>query len=98
MLQLFSKTFRNFSFPCLYLNIFLPLFNYTLIPARKKTFQLLNDHLADRDSSKPLEVLEIGIGGGANLEYYPKNCNLTVVTRTSFSNRISSKTLNVILT
>ncbi|GFQ71319.1 methyltransferase-like protein 7A [Trichonephila clavata] len=84
MLLLFSDTFRSFFFPKIYLYIILPLYNFKVIPARKKAFQLLNEHLADRDSSKPLEVLEIGIGGGANLEYYPKNCNLTVVDKNKF--------------
>ncbi|GFS65568.1 methyltransferase-like protein 7B [Nephila pilipes] len=81
---LFSDTFRNFSFPYIYLYIILPIYNYKIIPARKKTFQLLQNSLADRDNSKSLEVLEIGIGGGANLEYYPDNCNLTVVDKNKF--------------
>ncbi|GFT53862.1 methyltransferase-like protein 7B [Nephila pilipes] len=60
------------------------MYNYKIIPTRKKTFQLLQNSLADRDNSKSLEVLEIGIGGGANLEYYPDNCNLTVVDKNKF--------------
>lgn len=84
LLLLISETFRNFSFPYLYLYIVLPLFNYKIIPARKRAFQLLHDNLVDRDNSKPLELLEIGIGGGANLEYYPKNCNLTCVDKNKF--------------
>ncbi|GFY44414.1 methyltransferase-like protein 7A [Trichonephila inaurata madagascariensis] len=84
MLLLFSDAFRSFTFPYIYLYIILPFFNYKIIPSRKKTFKLLNDHLAGRDSSKPLEVLEIGIGGGANLEYFPENCNLTVVDKNKF--------------
>ncbi|GIY29330.1 methyltransferase-like protein 7B [Caerostris darwini] len=50
-------------------------------PFRKRAFEVLQEHLPNRKLSTPLEILEIGIGGGANLEYYPDNSNLTALDK-----------------
>ncbi|GFR20396.1 methyltransferase-like protein 7A [Trichonephila clavata] len=48
-------------------------------PQRKKAFELLKKHLGERKKKTPHEILEIGIGDGANLEYYPENSSLTAL-------------------
>ncbi|GFY51576.1 methyltransferase-like protein 7A [Trichonephila inaurata madagascariensis] len=45
---------------------------------RKKAFDLLKKDLAER-KKKTHEILEIGIGDGANLQYYPENSSLTAL-------------------
>ncbi|GIY29329.1 methyltransferase-like protein 7B [Caerostris darwini] len=52
-----------------------------LEPMRKKAFEVLQEHLPNRKLSTPLEILEIGVGGGANLQYYPENSNLTALDK-----------------
>ncbi|GFT53873.1 methyltransferase-like protein 7A [Nephila pilipes] len=79
-----SQTFRAFFFPYAYLYLIFPLLESQAVSVRKKTFELLKDSLVGRDHSKPLEALEIGIGGGANLHHYPDNCNLTVLDKNKF--------------
>ncbi|GFY51577.1 methyltransferase-like protein 7A [Trichonephila inaurata madagascariensis] len=48
-------------------------------PQRREAFELLKKHLGDRKKKTPHEILEIGIGDGANLEYYPENSSLTAL-------------------
>ncbi|GIY29327.1 methyltransferase-like protein 7B [Caerostris darwini] len=58
-----------------------PFLKPRLQPARKTAFEILQDHLPNRKRSTQLEILEIGIGGGANLQYYPENSNLTALDK-----------------
>ncbi|GFR20398.1 methyltransferase-like protein 7A [Trichonephila clavata] len=46
---------------------------------RIKAFELLKKHLGERKKKTPHEILEFGIGDGANLEYYPENSSLTAL-------------------
>ncbi|XP_042898376.1 thiol S-methyltransferase TMT1B [Parasteatoda tepidariorum] len=39
----------------------------------------LDERLSDRNRTVPLEILEIGMGAGANLQFYPENSNLTAL-------------------
>lgn len=50
-----------------------------MLPLRKKAFDLLNEKLSGRNITKPLKVLEIGIGSGENFQFYPENCHLTAL-------------------
>ncbi|GFU32694.1 methyltransferase-like protein 7A [Nephila pilipes] len=50
-----------------------------LDPMRIAAFELLKKHLGDRKKKTPHEILEIGIGDGANLQYYPENSSLTAL-------------------
>lgn len=79
MLLKFSKFFRDRWFSFFFLKLVMPFYGTVLRPLRKKAFAPLEKHLASRDKSRQLEVLEIGIGGGDNLEYYPENSSLTAV-------------------
>ncbi|GIX93618.1 methyltransferase-like protein 7B [Caerostris extrusa] len=58
-----------------------PFLKPRLQPGRKTAFEILQEHLPNRKRSTPLEILEIGIGGGANLQYYPENSNLTALDK-----------------
>ncbi|GBN09443.1 Methyltransferase-like protein 7A [Araneus ventricosus] len=75
----FSKTCRNKWFSWIFVKVVGPLLNHAMTKMRKQAFNRLKDHLGDRKRKAPLEILEIGIGGGANLQFYPENSNLTVV-------------------
>lgn len=55
------------------------VFEPKFLPLRKKAFDLLNEKLSGRDVTKPLKVLEIGIGSGANFQFYPENSHLTAL-------------------
>ncbi|KAG8173703.1 hypothetical protein JTE90_013922 [Oedothorax gibbosus] len=79
LLLKFSKFFRDRWFSFIFVRILGPIFSPINLPLRKKTFSILGKHLKGRDTSKELEVLEIGIGGGANLQFYPENSKLTAV-------------------
>ncbi|GBN60266.1 Methyltransferase-like protein 7B [Araneus ventricosus] len=79
-----SKTFRSSFFSWFFVYIIGPIFQPRTIPPRRKVFQILKDCVADRDKNVPLEVLEIGVGEGPNLQFYPENCNLTVLDKNKF--------------
>ncbi|CAL1299628.1 unnamed protein product [Larinioides sclopetarius] len=74
-----SKSFRSLFFSCVYSRLGEPFFKTHLDVARKKVFQLLKDNL--KNKFEPLEVLEIGVGPGPNLQFYPDNCFLTVLDK-----------------
>lgn len=46
---------------------------------RRKLFDLLRENADMGLSSAPLRIVEIGVGGGENFEYYPENHVLTTV-------------------
>ncbi|CAL1265625.1 unnamed protein product [Larinioides sclopetarius] len=79
LLLKFSKRFRDKWFSFIFMNCLGPLFNPKLTPLRKRAFDILKEHLAGRKKNVPLDILEIGIGGGANLQFYPENSNLTAL-------------------
>ncbi|KAG8172135.1 hypothetical protein JTE90_029360 [Oedothorax gibbosus] len=74
-----QQVFRDRWFSFIFVRILGPIFSPINLPLRKRTFSILGKHLEGRDMSKELEVLEIGIGGGANLPVYPENSRLTAV-------------------
>ncbi|CAL1296026.1 unnamed protein product [Larinioides sclopetarius] len=80
----FSKTFRSSFFAWFFVYIIGPIFQPRTIAPRRKAFQILKDSIADRDKKVPLEVLEIGVAEGPNLQFYPENCNLTVLDKNKF--------------
>ncbi|XP_042903356.1 thiol S-methyltransferase TMT1B [Parasteatoda tepidariorum] len=79
LLLLLSKTFRNGWFSFFFGKVMGPLCSHKFMAKRKKLFELLEEHLPNRDKSIPLDILEIGIGPGANLQFYPENSNLTAL-------------------
>ncbi|GFT53864.1 methyltransferase-like protein 7B [Nephila pilipes] len=84
VLLLLSKNFRSAFFSWVYANVAEPLQRTKVCIIRKKAFQILKDSLGDRNSLVPLEILEIGVGQGPNLQFYPKNCNLTALDKNKF--------------
>lgn len=81
LLLKFSKTCRDKWFSWFYVKVCEPLLNPVMTKLRKQAFNRLKDHLGDKKRTGPLEILEIGIGGGANLQFYPENSNLTIVDK-----------------
>ncbi|GBN42424.1 Methyltransferase-like protein 7B [Araneus ventricosus] len=75
----FSKSFRSSFFSWGYYRLAEPFFKTHLEVSRKKAFKILKDSLKDRTG--PFEVLEIGVGHGPNLQFYPENCFLTVLDK-----------------
>lgn len=73
------KTFRNMWFSFIYTHVIIPLLAPKMIQNRKRAFRLLEEDLPRKSKSVPLKVLEIGVGQGANFEFYPENTKLTVV-------------------
>ncbi|KAG8193393.1 hypothetical protein JTE90_012195 [Oedothorax gibbosus] len=53
------------------------LFQPPMTPLRKKAFKILKDSLENVEDH--LEILEIGVGDGANLPFYPEGSRLTVL-------------------
>ncbi|GFT63671.1 methyltransferase-like protein 7A [Nephila pilipes] len=89
-----STNFRNEFFSWFYTTIVDPSVRTITDVARKKTFQILEDSIGDRNSLVPLEVLEIGVGQGPNLKFYPENCKLTVLDKNKFFEKFFSKNKN----
>ncbi|KAF8773932.1 Methyltransferase-like protein 7A like protein [Argiope bruennichi] len=75
----FSQTCRDKWFSWLLVRVSGPLFKTLVDKQREKAFDLLKEHLGDKKRKTPLEILEIGVGGGDNLQFYPENANLTVL-------------------
>ncbi|GFU45788.1 methyltransferase-like protein 7B [Nephila pilipes] len=84
LMLMVSKTFRSSFFSWFFVYIIGPIFQPRTIPARKRAFQILKECVANRNKAVPLEVLEIGVGEGPNLQFYPENCNLTVLDKNKF--------------
>jgi len=72
----YNKYFRDRWFSFFFLRIIKPVFEAKLIPLRRKAFDLLKDNLPHRDAKNPVNILEIGIGNGANLQFYPEYSRL----------------------
>ncbi|KAG8191167.1 hypothetical protein JTE90_011852 [Oedothorax gibbosus] len=74
-----SRTIRSSFFSWQFVNVVGPIFQPLSQPARRRAFQILKEIVKGRDTTVPLEIMEIGIGEGANLQHYPENVNLTVL-------------------
>ncbi|GFT22555.1 methyltransferase-like protein 7A [Nephila pilipes] len=94
LLLILSRNFRSAFFSWFYTVIFEPSVKTIIDVARKKTFKILEDSIGDRNSLVPLEVLEIGVGQGPNLKFYPENCKLTVLDKNKFFEKFFSKNKN----
>ncbi|KAG8185383.1 hypothetical protein JTE90_023128 [Oedothorax gibbosus] len=79
LLLKFNKFFRDRWFSFFFERVLGPIYAPKMVPLRKKAFGFLEKHLKDRDNSKQLDILEIGIGGGSNLQFYPENSSLTAL-------------------
>lgn len=79
MLLKFSPAFRNKWFSWLFSCCVRPVFEPRLLPLREQCFDLLDEHMAQNEPELPLRILEIGIGTGANLQFYPKDTRLIAV-------------------
>ncbi|GBN09445.1 Methyltransferase-like protein 7A [Araneus ventricosus] len=75
----FSKTYRDKWFSWFFVTLIKPQLSPALGRMRIRAFDLLKEHLEGRKRNTPLEILEIGIGAGSNLQFYPENSNLTVL-------------------
>lgn len=68
-------TYRWFSEYFKYFPIY---YNKVTFQQKVELFEKLKD-LERKNNGKDLKVLEIGVGPGANLQFYPENTKLTVV-------------------
>ncbi|GFT09879.1 methyltransferase-like protein 7B [Trichonephila clavipes] len=84
LLLIFSQSFRNASFAWLYATVAEPFQRKKVDVVRKKAFQILKDSFSGVSTHPPLEILEIGVGHGPNLKFYPENCNLTVLDKNKY--------------
>jgi len=75
----FSKSFQDKWFSFIYLKVMKPIFVPLFVPYRIKAFDLLKDNLPQRSAKNPIKILEIGVGGGGNFEYYPEHSRLTAL-------------------
>ncbi|KAF8773933.1 Methyltransferase-like protein 7A like protein [Argiope bruennichi] len=73
------KPLRDKWFSWLYIRLLGSVRGAVLAKSRKRAFDLLQTHLQDIKMNATLEILEIGVGGGATLSLYPANTNLTVL-------------------
>ncbi|GBM42338.1 Methyltransferase-like protein 7B [Araneus ventricosus] len=74
-----SKTYRDKWFSWVFVRVIGGICGPALARVRKRGFKFLEEQLPERKSKAPLEILEIGFGGGFNLPFYPKNSNLTAL-------------------
>ncbi|XP_042903357.1 thiol S-methyltransferase TMT1A [Parasteatoda tepidariorum] len=82
VLLLISETVKDKWLTFIFLKVCGPRFGPKFVPMRKQLFKLLEEHLSKRNKSVPLKMLEIGVGGGANLQFYPENSSLTALDKT----------------
>ncbi|GFT22549.1 methyltransferase-like protein 7A [Nephila pilipes] len=94
ILLILSTNFRSAFFSWFYTTVIDPSVRTITDVARKKTFQILEESIEDRNSLVPLEVLEIGVGHGPNLKFYPENCKLTVLDKNKFFEKLYSNNKN----
>nr|XP_042903355.1 methyltransferase-like protein 7A [Parasteatoda tepidariorum] len=74
-----SKTASHLWFSYFFSKFLMPLFGFMVLSKRRQLFNILKEHLSNRNKAVPLEILEIGIGPGSNLRFYPENSNLTAL-------------------
>lgn len=91
VLLVFREEFRRLFFSWVYATIVEPFQRSKISVIRSKAFQNLMDSLGDRSNLPPLEILEIGVGHGPNLKFYPENCKLTVLDKNKFFEKDFSK-------
>ncbi|GFW01889.1 methyltransferase-like protein 7B [Trichonephila clavipes] len=94
VLLILCDKFRSSFFTWVYVNIAIPLHRREVYVIRNKVFQILKDNLSDKNSLLPLEILEIGVGHGPNLKFYPENCNLTVLDKNKYFEKDFTKNRN----
>ncbi|KAF8773930.1 Methyltransferase-like protein 7A like protein [Argiope bruennichi] len=75
----FSKKCRDMWFSWFFVRIVEVILGSALLKIRKCTFDFLKDHLPERKKNTNFEILEIGFGGGSNLQFYPENTNLSIL-------------------
>ncbi|XP_015915001.1 thiol S-methyltransferase TMT1B [Parasteatoda tepidariorum] len=79
ILLILSKTLRDKWFTFIFTKCENPMNSPEFSRMRKKLFKLLEESLPNQRKVVPLKVLEIGIGEGANLQFYPENSTLTAL-------------------
>lgn len=75
----FSKYLRDKWFAFWFGKCLKTILKKSLLPQRKKAFELLKENLPRHGAANAIKVLEIGIGSGANLQLYPENSHLTAL-------------------
>ena len=57
-----------------------------------KKQHLFNEALSFLTTSRPVDILEIGVGGGQNFRHFPRNANVHILDKTGeFSKDLASK-------